>query len=142
MGVWGVGSADGPLFSAPQGFKSKPKKKGHIQPDLIDVDLIRGEVRGCPRGELGACLLPGAFCGPRAATGARPRAGAGGARQGQREGWGARSSLEGEQQGVGRVGACFWAHLPELHGLGGRAGAPSGGGIPAELGLGQRGSHK
>ncbi|KAM6311131.1 protein PHTF1-like isoform 2-T3 [Podargus strigoides] len=25
-----------------QGFKNKPKKKGHIQPDLIDVDLIRG----------------------------------------------------------------------------------------------------
>ncbi|KAM6370145.1 protein PHTF1-like isoform 1-T1 [Pluvialis apricaria] len=25
-----------------KGFKSKPKKKGHIQPDLIDVDLIRG----------------------------------------------------------------------------------------------------
>ncbi|KFP27807.1 Putative homeodomain transcription factor 1, partial [Colius striatus] len=24
------------------GFKNKPKKKGHIQPDLIDVDLIRG----------------------------------------------------------------------------------------------------
>uniref|UniRef100_A0A8C0GDB1 Putative homeodomain transcription factor 1 n=1 Tax=Chelonoidis abingdonii TaxID=106734 RepID=A0A8C0GDB1_CHEAB len=25
-----------------KGFKNKPKKKGHIQPDLIDVDLIRG----------------------------------------------------------------------------------------------------
>ncbi|XP_061327958.1 protein PHTF1 isoform X3 [Pezoporus flaviventris] len=25
-----------------KGLKSKPKKKGHIQPDLIDVDLIRG----------------------------------------------------------------------------------------------------
>ncbi|XP_074749685.1 protein PHTF1-like isoform X8 [Strix uralensis] len=25
-----------------KGFKTKPKKKGHIQPDLIDVDLIRG----------------------------------------------------------------------------------------------------
>ncbi|XP_058032899.1 protein PHTF1 isoform X2 [Ahaetulla prasina] len=25
-----------------KGFKSKPRKKGHIQPDLIDVDLIRG----------------------------------------------------------------------------------------------------
>ncbi|KFW74571.1 Putative homeodomain transcription factor 1, partial [Manacus vitellinus] len=25
-----------------QGFKNKPKKKGHIQPDLIDVDLISG----------------------------------------------------------------------------------------------------
>uniref|UniRef100_A0A8D0FBA5 Putative homeodomain transcription factor 1 n=1 Tax=Strix occidentalis caurina TaxID=311401 RepID=A0A8D0FBA5_STROC len=24
-----------------KGFKTKPKKKGHIQPDLIDVDLIR-----------------------------------------------------------------------------------------------------
>lgn len=25
-----------------KGFKSKPKKMGHIKPDLIDVDLIRG----------------------------------------------------------------------------------------------------
>uniref|UniRef100_A0A8D2MSG5 Putative homeodomain transcription factor 1 n=1 Tax=Zonotrichia albicollis TaxID=44394 RepID=A0A8D2MSG5_ZONAL len=25
-----------------KGFKNKPKKKGHIQPDLIDVDLISG----------------------------------------------------------------------------------------------------
>uniref|UniRef100_A0A803T1M2 Putative homeodomain transcription factor 1 n=1 Tax=Anolis carolinensis TaxID=28377 RepID=A0A803T1M2_ANOCA len=25
-----------------KGFKNKPKKIGHIQPDLIDVDLIRG----------------------------------------------------------------------------------------------------
>ncbi|KAM9147744.1 protein PHTF1 [Pangshura tecta] len=25
-----------------KGFKNKPQKKGHIQPDLIDVDLIRG----------------------------------------------------------------------------------------------------
>ncbi|XP_052671645.1 protein PHTF1 isoform X3 [Harpia harpyja] len=35
-------AANRPLFSASQGFKNKPKKKGHIQPDLIDVDLIRG----------------------------------------------------------------------------------------------------
>ncbi|XP_064444687.1 protein PHTF1 isoform X5 [Mirounga angustirostris] len=27
---------------ATQGFKNKPKKMGHIKPDLIDVDLIRG----------------------------------------------------------------------------------------------------
>ncbi|KAF6293442.1 putative homeodomain transcription factor 1 [Rhinolophus ferrumequinum] len=25
-----------------KGFKNKPKKMGHIKPDLIDVDLIRG----------------------------------------------------------------------------------------------------
>lgn len=30
------------LFPASQGFKSKPKRKGRIQADLIDVDLIRG----------------------------------------------------------------------------------------------------
>ncbi|NXH47472.1 PHTF1 factor, partial [Dicaeum eximium] len=34
--------ANSALCSAPQGFKNKPKKKGHIQPDLIDVDLISG----------------------------------------------------------------------------------------------------
>jgi len=27
-----------------QGFGSKPKKTGHIKPDLIDVDLVRGEL--------------------------------------------------------------------------------------------------
>ncbi|KAH0510334.1 putative homeodomain transcription factor 1 [Microtus ochrogaster] len=36
----------GPAGSLPgsghQGFKNKPKKMGHIKPDLIDVDLIRG----------------------------------------------------------------------------------------------------
>ncbi|XP_050183026.1 protein PHTF1-like isoform X4 [Myiozetetes cayanensis] len=45
-----------------KGFKNKPKKKGHIQPDLIDVDLISGE-RGrvwgrgsaAPRGRLELC---------------------------------------------------------------------------------------
>lgn len=35
-------AAHGSLFPALQGFKSKPKRKGHIQADLIDVDLIRG----------------------------------------------------------------------------------------------------
>ncbi|KAM6398834.1 LOW QUALITY PROTEIN: protein PHTF1 [Rhynochetos jubatus] len=33
---------DDPLLSAWQGLRNKPKRKGHIQPDLIDVDLIRG----------------------------------------------------------------------------------------------------
>ncbi|KAF6075425.1 putative homeodomain transcription factor 1 [Phyllostomus discolor] len=31
-----------PLARAQPGFKNKPKKMGHIKPDLIDVDLIRG----------------------------------------------------------------------------------------------------
>ncbi|XP_058712016.1 protein PHTF1 isoform X3 [Poecile atricapillus] len=35
-------AANSAVCSAPQGFKNKPKKKGHIQPDLIDVDLISG----------------------------------------------------------------------------------------------------
>ncbi|KAM7032474.1 protein PHTF1 isoform 1-T1 [Acridotheres tristis] len=35
-------AAHSAVCSAPQGFKNKPKKKGHIQPDLIDVDLISG----------------------------------------------------------------------------------------------------
>ncbi|XP_050840926.1 protein PHTF1 isoform X5 [Serinus canaria] len=35
-------AANSAVYSAPQGFKNKPKKKGHIQPDLIDVDLISG----------------------------------------------------------------------------------------------------
>lgn len=50
-------AANRPLFSASQGFKNKPKKKGHIQPDLIDVDLIRGEwcVRGEPAPGPGVC---------------------------------------------------------------------------------------
>ncbi|XP_050183024.1 protein PHTF1-like isoform X2 [Myiozetetes cayanensis] len=55
-------AADPAACPAPQGFKNKPKKKGHIQPDLIDVDLISGE-RGrvwgrgsaAPRGRLELC---------------------------------------------------------------------------------------
>ncbi|XP_077883175.1 protein PHTF1 isoform X3 [Ictidomys tridecemlineatus] len=34
--------AAGQPGSEHQGFKNKPKKMGHIKPDLIDVDLIRG----------------------------------------------------------------------------------------------------
>ncbi|XP_047409357.1 protein PHTF1 isoform X6 [Sciurus carolinensis] len=34
--------AAGQPGSGHQGFKNKPKKMGHIKPDLIDVDLIRG----------------------------------------------------------------------------------------------------
>lgn len=26
-----------------QGLRNKPKKTGHVKPDLIDVDLVRGE---------------------------------------------------------------------------------------------------
>lgn len=36
-------AANEPLGLVLQGLKTKPRKKGHIQPDLIDVDLIRGE---------------------------------------------------------------------------------------------------
>lgn len=32
------------LFLFEQGFGSKPKKTGHIKPDLIDVDLVRGKL--------------------------------------------------------------------------------------------------
>lgn len=28
-----------------QGLRNKPKKTGHVKPDLIDVDLVRGTVR-------------------------------------------------------------------------------------------------
>lgn len=31
------------LFTYLQGLHNKPKKTGHIKPDLIDVDLVRGE---------------------------------------------------------------------------------------------------
>lgn len=30
-------------FLSPQGLRNKPKKTGHVKPDLIDVDLVRGE---------------------------------------------------------------------------------------------------
>uniref|UniRef100_A0A8C8VMX0 Putative homeodomain transcription factor 1 n=1 Tax=Pelusios castaneus TaxID=367368 RepID=A0A8C8VMX0_9SAUR len=35
-----------------KGFKTKPQKKGHIQPDLIDVDLIRGSTFGKAKPEI------------------------------------------------------------------------------------------
>lgn len=36
--------ADSPSLCLPlQGLRNKPKKTGHVKPDLIDVDLVRGE---------------------------------------------------------------------------------------------------
>ena len=32
-----------------QGLRNKPKKTGHVKPDLIDVDLVRGEKKVCVR---------------------------------------------------------------------------------------------
>ena len=32
-----------PLYLPLQGLRNKPKKTGHVKPDLIDVDLVRGE---------------------------------------------------------------------------------------------------
>lgn len=32
-----------------QGLRNKPKKTGHVKPDLIDVDLVRGEEKVCVR---------------------------------------------------------------------------------------------
>lgn len=36
-------SAHSLCFPPPQGLRNKPKKTGHVKPDLIDVDLVRGE---------------------------------------------------------------------------------------------------
>lgn len=30
-------------FNMLQGLRNKPKKTAHVKPDLIDVDLVRGE---------------------------------------------------------------------------------------------------
>ncbi|XP_040608051.1 protein PHTF1 isoform X1 [Mesocricetus auratus] len=41
LALW-TGSRESKEETWEQGFKNKPKKMGHIKPDLIDVDLIRG----------------------------------------------------------------------------------------------------
>lgn len=41
----------GSLCLAPQGLRNKPKKTGHVKPDLIDVDLVRGERNACVHAE-------------------------------------------------------------------------------------------
>lgn len=41
---WRRSEADSPSLCLPlQGLRNKPKKTGHVKPDLIDVDLVRGE---------------------------------------------------------------------------------------------------
>lgn len=43
MRTFKVYSLTNTTFNILQGLRNKPKKTAHVKPDLIDVDLVRGE---------------------------------------------------------------------------------------------------
>ena len=43
MSSFKIDTLTNPAFNMLQGLRNKPKKTAHVKPDLIDVDLVRGE---------------------------------------------------------------------------------------------------